>query len=581
MKHEFIITSKGNYDVKTALEKINISNNLVDFYANKEDVYKDKNILIFIQGFVLPRHNIFNDYKKYNQYEIVKQLYINYENDFIRYLKGNFNIVLIDGDKVIICNDIHSIYRFYYSKTSQSFFISNSFKSVAHHIKPTFNEMTPAIFALFQHFVNGETMFKEIKYSVGATFLSIKDEIYIDIYWEIASFFNGNKNQNTLSDFVTSFDSNICNYLEYFNPNKVLMTLTGGRDTRSILASLLKNKNNPIVFTFGYPQGLDVTTSKNIAEQLNLEFHNPYIIDLNSKTYNLLADEIVKFDNQFIHIHRAHRLDAIKKEKEKIGKIDLLFMGAMGGDYIKGVSFNDYIITEFVRRFIFENLEPEALIKEILAKNFIFVSDKLINDLIEFVKSLDFLNQKSFKEKELFLAYKLIGSTHDIQDINIFSNFVNNVILPFMDVDIMETLFQSNFSLLSNDRSSKNILKKLSGGELQANLILQLFPKLGKIPFANQYTAKDVLGNKYVYLLKRVYLSLFKVKKDPTFSYDAWFQDFVKNNFENIDNDLLQFYNVEEMKLEFQNGHHGLEEGDWHKFTNIINLSKYYQSFKL
>lgn len=578
---DFILASKKFQSLKTNLNLI-YSNNEFCFYADPQNVYKKNDLIIYISGFIIPRHFVIEEFKNFKSHELIDYLFKKYNQNFIDYIKGNFCVVLVHKDEAFVLNDIHSISRFYYWNSSDEFLVSNSFRIISENIRETeLNKKIFALMALFQHQINGETLLKNVIYSEGATIIKISNKFRVDTYWNIEKFTKEILPKKSLDSFIKVFNSVIKDYIEYFDDSNknILLTLTGGRDTRSILTSLLNNKIRPTVFTFGDPQGLDVVTSKRIADQLKLDFHNPYIEELNGNVYGNLVNEIIDFENQFIHLHRAHRLDAIKQEKKILKSIDTLFMGAMGGDYIKGVSFNDYIISEFVRRYLFENKKRIDLISEILDKHFVVYDNDLLYELELYVKNLDFINKDDFKVNELLLAYKLIGCTHDIQDINIFSQFADKVILPFMDVDIIESLFQTDYSLLSNNRASKNILKKISGGELQARLILSLYPILGDIPFANQYTAKEVLMNKYLYLLKRIYKHFFKVKRVQTFPYGSWFFEYVDNNLNSLNSKISDYYDLAKMKKALNVEIHSDKEGYWHKFTNPIFLSNYYKKF--
>lgn len=70
------------------------------------------------------------------------------------------------------------------------------------------------------------------------------------------------------------------------------MDLTGGSDTRFILATLIKAGIKPDTSTYGYDEEIDVLTAKNIAELLNIRHFQqvPSISDPNPLFYFLLVD---------------------------------------------------------------------------------------------------------------------------------------------------------------------------------------------------------------------------------------------------------------------------------------------------
>jgi hypothetical protein len=179
------------------------------------------------------------------------------------------------------------------------------------------------------------------------------------------------------------------------------------------------------------------------------------------------------------------------------------------------------------------------------------------------------------KTVEFNLVHNLIGATHDIQDINIFMEYGKQVVAPFMDIDVMEALFTSPFSMFSNTRHTKNPFKRLKGGELQSRLIKEFSPALAEFNFANQYSPNDIIGNRLLYVLKRLYLHAFKIKSKPTFTYGNWMKEFVSNEVETNKDYINAFYDYDALTEMLEKQTHLQHEGYWHKFTNPITLSMY------
>ncbi|MBN1472266.1 MAG: hypothetical protein JW925_10835 [Syntrophaceae bacterium] len=549
-------------------------------FAQKEAAYISDGITLIIDGFVLPRREIHGNYDNLSQYDLILRLFKEHHGKFLDYIKGSFIIIILYGDEVVVCNDIHSIKKYYYFKKGREYSVSNNLKLISQQNGLEINELFPSIQALFQHPVAGITMFNDVFYSEPASKLTLNENISVESYWTPKSYLAADRSRYSLEQVIETFVVVIKNYITYFSPHSISITLTGGRDTRSILAALLNLGINPHAFTFGFPSGNDVLTAKLITDKLKIPFTNHFIEKLSPEIYQTLAKEIIKNGNPNVHLHRAHRLDAIKKEADVLGKIDMLFMGVMGGDYIKGVSFNDYIVTEFMRRYFFENIDINTLIKQILDKNFIVYSEPLLSKLVSVIEKLEFMDKGNFKQSEYLIAHSFIGSLHDVQDINLFSEYADYVVAPFMDIDVFETLFQSPFSLFSHERSSKNPFKKIQGGILQANIIHRLYPPLADIPLANKYKPKDILGNGYLYFLKRIYLQLFKVNKKPSFSYGNWFKDYIHQNIMKFETDLIDRYKMDQLKESLLNSDHKTIEGYWHKYSNPLMIAQYTKQIK-
>jgi len=516
----------------------------------------------------------------FKSYELIAKLYKKYGQNFINHLKGSFIILLVVDDKIILYNDIHSLEKYFIRNSGGKLIISSNvlLMNTVHRLE--LDPLYPAVLALFQHPVSGLTMFRDLSYSEYATEFTFDGEVKIKKYWSPEKLIEAGRDKYSMNDLIDLFRNIIGDYIDFFRPETVSLTLTGGRDTRSVLAALLYLNIIPHSFTFGNPYGTDVITAKNICSNLNLPFSNHYIKDIDEKIYESLINGILFFGDPLVSLHRAHRLDAIKKEHEEKEKSDMLFVGAMGGDFIKGVSFNDYIVTEFIRSYLFSKKDTKSLIKEILSKHYVKYDENILNKLTELTISLKFLNRQDFKRSEFLLAHSFIGALHDSQDLFIFSRYFNHVVSPFLDIDFFEALFQSRFSLFDNFRSSKNPLLKIKGGEFQANLIKCLFKPLAYLPMANNYKPIDLLRSKYIYALKRFYLRIKHPGTVPTFSYDNWFQKYIKSAYLTLSSEIHSFYNLDKLIYEVNNSNHQTTEGYWHKYSNPVIISKWLEIIK-
>jgi hypothetical protein len=578
--HDFVITSKPNHSLRKLGLELIFDRSGLQLWGEKEEFKRINDLVIYIRGYVLPRHSILQSVKGCSEIELIARLFNEHGQDFIHYLKGSFIILLIANDEIKLYNDYQSLEKFFLLRTSKELIISNNVLLINKLHKLELNPLYPAIQALFQHSVAGITLFEDLQYSEYATILRLDHEAKLEKYWTPHHLINNNRDLYSIEDLIVFFREIIHDYLLFLKPLKVSLTLTGGRDTRSVLAALLSLNVVPHSFTFGNPKGTDVNTAWNICSSLELPFSNHYIGELTKNLYDNLVFDILKFGNPLVNLHRAHRMDAIKKEHSESGQIEMLFVGAMGGDFIKGVSFNDYIVTEFMRLYMFSNKDAESLIKEVLSKHNVKFDDELIYKLIGIINSLEYLDRHNFKKSEFLMAHNFIGALHDTQDLFIFSQYADRVVAPFMDIDFFEALFQSRFSLFDNYRSSVNPVLKLKGGEFQASLINSLYKPLAYLPMANRYKPIDLLENQYLYFLKRVYLKIRHPKTKPTFSYDTWFKDFIEAAFSTETDWLERFYDLEQLICGLNGTNHQTTEGYWHRYSNPVMVLRWINLIK-
>lgn len=548
-------------------------------YANDDVFEKNGDIYIYIEGYFMPRNEWIDRFSSLTGNSLIYELFLTFGPKFINKIKGFFTIAIITKENFYVFNDIHSVKRFFISVNNRSFFVSNNIAFLKAITGNSIDPLFAAHHALFQHFIFGQTIFKNIQYSEFASKVFLNHgRLIIDKYWRTDSLESLNRDLS-IKEFIFLFNQTIKNYIQYFKPKRVAATITGGRDTRSVVASLIANEVSPHLFTFGNPQNRDVIVGKLISKSCNLSFSNPNISNPEMEYYGKLVNRIINLGDTFVHLHRAHRLDAIEKEVEEFSH-DMIFVGAMGGDYIKGTSFDDYIVSEYVRENFF-NKENEMLVlmKRILEKHFVKNDKNLLNSLYDSLIRIPLISNREFNSStDLHIAHDIIGCSHDIQDIKVFSKYIDKVITPFMDIDIMEALFRTKFSLLSNSKNSKGLFTKYLGGELQANLVTDLCPALARVPYASYYKPADVSGSKPKYIINRG-IAYIKQKKHPNisgFEYGKWFINYIEKELQESRNGRMsKYYDFDKMLISYRMDKHLTHEGYWHKYTNAIMFSKY------
>lgn len=240
---------------------------------------------------------------------------------------------------------------------------------------------------------------------------------------------------------------------------------------------------------------------------------------------------------------------------------------------------DDYIVSEFVRLWWFENKRNKNILYEILEKYF-------YKDNINLESIINYLNSQtynSFENKglEFAIVQTIIGTLHDYQDITIFNDHIKYCVVPFMDIDFLYKLFSSTYSLFDNFQTSNNPFKKMKGGDLQCQIIKQMYPLLADLDFAQQYTPNDLLGNQLLYIIKRIRIKLLNKRKNyPGFPYENWFVEFIKSYRNKIPEELNEIFDINLMYTKLNEDQHKIKEGYWHKYSNIIMISYYLNNYK-
>lgn len=560
-----------NCNSSNQLSKIDVVVNELECYSNVP-FEKYGALSLYIEGHVIPREGCNQKFKSLSQYELVSKLFSANGDDFIQKVKGNFVILLLKDTELNVFTDRIGIKKVFYWHKKDRFIISNELELLKKNLAftPVVSTTNIALHSLFHHFIDGRTIYKDIYYSKPASHFIITSEenLIIEEHWNYEELLKLPPTNRTFEEFSNLFKKLTKDYLKLTN-EKVTMTLTGGMDSRIVLGSLLENKHQPYTFTFGNKYSADVDTSSKITEALGLEYHIHDFPNPDAKWYFTLSGEIADLGQGMIHIHRSHRLDAIKREKKLHPETNTIFLGSMGGEGIRGLHYDDLITTSFVRRIYESNESIDDLMEEYLQKYFHDSSLIDLGELKQIIKNQDFI-KNDYKTNQFFLLYQLVASLHDTQDIHLYYQYYDYVICPFLDIDYLEMLFSSQYHLLNKNATSHKIKDRLIIPEFHVNVSHLINQELSSFQYSNGFSPKEYLLGKYSYLLIRGFRKYFKPKYPPNFPYDDWFIKFVSENLENVNSELLgNIFEINKMKQTL-NGDHGTVEGYWHKYSNII-----------
>ncbi len=256
-------------------------------YKNKLFWNKDKSICVIFSGYLLNFHDDVNllikkGYKFSNNFSIneyILNLYIEYNENFIKRLNGIFNIIIYDNfkDLLLIFNDRYGFRPLYFYKNNSSFIFASEIKSITYN-KKVKREIDWKAWSDFMYLgsINGNnTFFKNILVLPPASILKYKNNKFSIInYWTYDDIIEShNLNEDYLVDkgsfLIKQAVKRCCNNLK-----RADCLLSGGYDSRCI-SMIIKffTRTNLSLFTslneFGSRE--DEIIAKNIAKLLNFK----------------------------------------------------------------------------------------------------------------------------------------------------------------------------------------------------------------------------------------------------------------------------------------------------------------------
>jgi len=351
-----------------------------------------------------------------------------------------------------------------------------------------------------------------------------------------------------------------------FSNDEIGLTLTGGFDSRVILAALLHLGIKPVCFTYGNEKNRDIQIAKFICQKLGLTYYNVATEKPTKEWYSKWVDETIKLEEGNAHLHRAHRTAAIS-ELNKKHTLKVLFTGHLGGENIRGLSYNDYFASPFFEDFNESKLSFGENIKKQLSRYFIELNDAEILELTKEIKSLPWMSENSDLNK-LYFVNELVGKIHHQQDIRLYSKFVDSVVPVYLQESYLEKL------TLTKHHFMRKLGKKtgfLEHPKLYCELIGKFYAPLLDFELSNGYAPKDFLRGNVNYIIKRIWQKYIKkLKNYPSFSYNEWYIDFVKEKSAEISEDIWKIYDKEKYLNQLNDTQLKTTEGFWHKFSNPI-----------
>ena len=530
----------------------------IKFYikSNFKEVKKKK-----ITFFILGKPKI--DYRSF---------FLKFQNNknFLKKINGEFLMIVKYDKKILIINDRFTSIPLYYVMIKDEIFFSNNYISLFKKIKnKAIIKLLPENFLEFLNFrkLHGDKTFDDkIKFLNYSSILKISSRrILIDRYW-FPNFDDKYKDKslNFISNLLIKKTLNsISNKIE--TKKKVNLFLSGGLDTRFILAALIKLNLQIKCFTFGFDKKGEYKYSrlltkifkikhyfmkidkeeliKNCSLKLNLSsgMYNHYINFFNCKK-KLNTDSIILHGHGFDYLFQGMYLP---NKRLKVYNRDtyLKFPLDMNNhnDVIKYYFFNSSYKTK--------NFDLNKYVKKKYRKK---IEKKLIFNLKKDFKETSKLRDNNHKWE--YILIKNLSRHYSHIDVLSISKFGNEKTISFDN-----ELFDFYLSLNRNDRFD---------GRIMRNSLKILNKDFSNIPSANH-------GQKIIFSSKRLFFNSIFRKIFYWLSKNKKYLHPKNENrtFPNLDDQIKQFdYLKKNISLM-------LKEKNFRDFFYFLNFEKFEEDF--
>ena len=301
---------------------------------------EDKSLGIFMEGEIYDYDEQKRDleskghkFKVGNDPEFCLHLYEEYGEDFVKNLNGSFVIIIFDtkNQKVIITNDRFRLRPFFYTKNGEIFLFASEVKAILEDktFKKEICHEAVANFFAFEMILNDKTLFEGIRVLPPASILTwSKGKLSIKKYWDFEFKEDG---QHPKEYYVTNLVPIFRRAVERRMKGnyRIGVSLSGGLDSRSILAAI-NEEHYPIrSITYGIRGGDEAKIAEKVAKKLGTS-HKFFELDK-----NFLADYAelgVCLTDGMSSCWHFHWISLLKQIAENV---DIIFHG-LGMDIMLG-----------------------------------------------------------------------------------------------------------------------------------------------------------------------------------------------------------------------------------------------------
>jgi asparagine synthase (glutamine-hydrolysing) len=231
-----------------------------------------KNIALLVSG------ECFIDLQSSSTGNSLVRIYDEGEAKFFENLNGLFSGLLIDKrqGKAFLFNDRYGVERIYWHENADGFYFASEAKALLRVLPElrAFDEEGVAQFLTFGCTLEGRSLFRNVQLLPGASVWSFangrraRSTYFSPESWEAQPSLSP---ESFAAELQETFERVLPRYLE--SDSRLGISLTGGLDTRMIMAARPETAEAPICYTFSGTEGrtLDDRVAKRVAEVEGLE----------------------------------------------------------------------------------------------------------------------------------------------------------------------------------------------------------------------------------------------------------------------------------------------------------------------
>jgi len=530
----------------------------------------------------------------YDQVKLGEILYKYYNSNTleeVKHLNGIFQICILDEklNKFIIITDRYGFSKLYYYHYYDQFIFSFRYLPLLASIpNRQINHQSIQEFLTFQYILGEKTFTQDVNQTGTAAILEYDirtQTLKKKKYWQ----FDFDENPSSISSndpqilqkTYELWQSAVEKRIK--DQNQVIIPLSGGKDSRAILAAALQIKpsNDIITFSYGKKRSYDFKIAKKVAAKAGVKNIE---IPVEKSNFDLQFNNILEYHDGLFNALPSLPFDGFERIRE-YG--DTIISGYIG-DFIFGSNMPGNMLTKTI------NDESWESVKQLFQETNKFHSFYII------AKVINFSTEKYFP----FLDKNEVRSISNTKLVNIFVQyFLQNHIYNFTyhTCPVYKHIFDYRVPFLDNnliDFTLKLPVNERFNQKLYKKFLLKYYPNFFSISIKNDYGLKMNASTwkyslKYNYYIKSIWrinklsslLLKFNILPDKTLNYLDYetmlrqktdFHKFIEKSIQELNGEL---FNKNEIKQLYK-GHQKGWVNHSYILSQIVTLDLFFKTYK-
>lgn len=414
----------------------------------------------------------------------------NGERDLYNNLKGSYSVLIFVNNELYVFNDFLGLMRVY--NTEDGSFFSTSFLAIAKGLKVK----TPSTQEIYEYIIRGgmygdKTVLKEINLIPRSTVVCMNGESLnekLKFVYERLPFYN---DYNEMLEYVSAEYMNIFKSITNTFGENITTALSGGYDSRLMLALLRKNGITPKLYVYGTENSSDVIVAKRIAKGENFSINH---IDRNIYGDIEINDFADIVENNFIFYDGLGTFGIFDDGRDVISRRKRSSEGILQLNGAGGEVWRDFWGLNPLKKKSIDFVRHKWDIYNYKAYSDKFNKKRYFNNFThKLEQSINFPdNRRKLTRKEMEMSYPLFRYRYWQSIGNSINLNFSYTLMPLMETSLLYPSFDLP-------------IQKKYNGRFEAALIRKIDPKLASYPsnYGHNFMGRVPVKSKTTTFVKR------------------------------------------------------------------------------